>query len=95
MTQAGRVHLGDGGGGERCQLEYGEELVERAPEVLLDDPPHRAEGLCRHMVAQQPELGHELLGKEALSRREDLAQLDVRRAKALEGSAQAARQARP
>ena len=42
-------------------------------EVLLDDAAHDGEGLGRHLVAAQAELGHELLGEEPLARGEDLA----------------------
>ena len=37
VTQAGRVDLGDGGGGQGDGIDGGEELVEGAAQVLLDD----------------------------------------------------------
>ena len=41
-----------------------EHVVERAAEVELDDPPHVVERLGRHLVAQQLELGDQLLGEQ-------------------------------
>ena len=52
---------------------------------------HR-ERLGRHLVAAALELGHQLLGEDALAGRDDLAELDVGRAEALGGQPQAAGQ---
>ena len=52
-----------------------------------------ANGSGRHLVAAALELLDQLVREEALARRHDLAELDVRRAEPLEGAAQPARQA--
>ena len=90
--QAGRVDLGDGGGGQGHGIDRGEQRVEGPAEVLLDDPADHGEGLGRDPVAQQPELVDQLLGEEPFARGEDLAQLDVGGSQPLEGPAQPARQ---
>ena len=59
----GGVHLGDGGGGERCAFDRGEGSGERAAELvgqdLLDDRPR----LGGDLVAAPLELGDQLGGK--------------------------------
>ena len=56
------------------------------------NPAHRAEALGGHLVAAKAELGDELLGEDALTRGEDLAQLYVGRAESFEGAPQAPRE---
>ena len=78
-----------------CDRTTREHVVERASEVELDDPAHRVERLGRHPVAQQLELGDELLGEEALAAAHDLSELDVRRAEMTERHPQPPRQIAP
>ena len=91
--QGGRVDLGDGGRGDGYAVEGREHLGQRSAQVLLDRATHGGERLGRHPVPQQLELPHQLLGEDALARRDDLAQLDVGRAQPLEGRTQPPRQA--
>src|SRR5262249_26426200 len=91
--QARGVHLRDRRGGDRLLLEPGEGALERRPEILLDDPPDEPEGLRRDLRAAALELVDQLGREEAVARRHDLAELDVRRAQPLEGATQPARQA--
>ena len=58
-------------------LELDEDLVERTTELHLDDMPHAVEVLGGDAVAQQLELGDELLGEEPFAAGDDLAELDV------------------
>ena len=81
VRRRGGVDLGDRRGGERRPVEAGEDLLERPAEVLLDDGPDGLERLGRHLVAEQPELADQLGGEEALAGGEDLAELDVGRAR--------------
>ena len=89
-AEAGGVHLGDRGGGDGLLVERLEQLLEGAAEVDLDHGPHVGERLGRHLVAEELELGDQLVGEEALAARDDLAELDVARAEALERHAQPA-----
>ena len=66
-AQPRRVHLRDRRRRDRRALERREHVVERAAELELDDAAHVVERLGRHPVAQQLELGDELLGEEALA----------------------------
>ena len=59
--------------------ELGEHVVERAAELALDDLAHLGERLGRDLVAELLELVDELVGEQALERRDDLAELDVGR----------------
>ena len=68
-AQAGGVHLGDRGRGDRGLVEPLEQLLEGAAEVDLDHRPDVGEGLRRHLVAEQLELGDQLVGEEALAAR--------------------------
>ncbi len=76
-------------------VEGGEDLGEGSAEVLLDGAADHGERLGGDPVAEEPELLDQLLGKDALARRDDLAELDVGRAQVLEGRAQPAGQAGP
>ena len=58
-------------------LEAREDRLDGDTEVGFDDPAHVFERLRRHPVAQELELGDELLREEAFSRRDDLTHLDV------------------
>ena len=89
------MHLRDRRGRDRGAVEALEHVVERAAEVELHDPAHDVERLGRHAVAQQLELGDQLLGEEAFAARDDLAELDVGRAERREGVAEPARQPAP
>ena len=92
--EAGRVHLRDRGRRDRHLVERREELLERAAEVDLDDGAHVGERLGRHLVAEQLELGDQLVGEQALAAGDDLAELHVARAEALERPAGAGRSRR-
>ena len=81
-AQPRRVHLRDRRRRDRRAVEALEHVVERAAEVELDDPAHDVERLGRHTVAEQLELGDELRREQALAARDDLAELDVGRARA-------------
>ncbi len=89
------VDLGDRCRGDRGAVEGDEDLGERATEILFDRAPDGGERLGRDPVAQQPELVDELLGEDALTGGEDLAELDVGRPEALEGRAQTPRKTGP
>jgi hypothetical protein len=88
--QGGRVDLGDGGRGDGDAVEGREHLGQRFAQILFHRATHRGEGLGRDAVPQQLELLDQLLGEDALAGRDDLAQLDVGRAEALEGRTQPA-----
>ena len=66
--------------------------LERPAEILLHDAAHGLEGLGRHLVAAELELLDELRREQAPPRGDDLGELDVRGAEALEGAPQAARE---
>ena len=87
-AQAGGVDLGDRRRRDRGLVEPLEELLERAAEVDLDHRAHVGEGLGRHLVAQELELGDQLVGEQALATGDDLAELHVARAQPLERGAQ-------
>ena len=87
-AQAGGVHLGDRRRRDRGLVEPLEQLLERAAEVDLDDRAHVGERLGRHLVAQELELGDQLVGEQALATGDDLAELHVARAEPLERRAQ-------
>ena len=70
-------------------LEAGEGGGDLAAQLLLDDPLHHVPRLGRHLVAALLELGDDLLGEDALARREDLPELDVGGAEGLGGLADA------
>jgi hypothetical protein len=72
-----------------------EHLVEWSAQVGFDDPPDQLEGFGRYPVAQEAELVNKLLGEEALTRRDDLSELDIRRSKMFEGAAQSPRKTSP
>ncbi len=87
-AQPGTVHLGDRGGGDGSDIEGLEHLAERSPEIGLDGRPDDVERLRRHLVAAALELVDELGWEQALTRRDDLAELDERRSERLGGAAQ-------
>ena len=89
------VHLGDGRGRHRSAVEAREHLLEGGAQVLLDGGADRLVAFGRHLVAQQAELGDQLLGEDSLPRGQDLPELDVGRPQALEGPAQPAGQPGP
>ena len=76
-------------------VEGDEDLGEGTPEILLDGAADRREGLGRDPVAQQAELVDQLLGEDALARGDDLAELDVGRARGARRPAADAGRARP
>ena len=89
-AQAGGVHLGDRRRRDRGLVEPLEQLLERTAEVDLDHRAHVGEGLGRHLVAQELELGDQLVGEQALATGDDLAELHVARAQPLERACGAA-----
>ena len=88
--EPGRVHLRDRRRRDRLLVEAANTVVERAAEVDLDDGADVVERLGRHPVAQQLELGDQLVGEQPLAARDDLAELHVGRAEVLERLAQPA-----
>ena len=94
-AQHGRVDLGDRGRRQGGAVERGEDLPQGPSQVLLERPADGGEGLGGDPVAQQPEFLDQLLGKDPLSGRDDLSELDVGRAQPLEGGSQPAGQAGP
>ncbi len=94
-AQARRVHLRDRRGGEALARRSARTRSSSGrAEVLLDDLLDDGERLRRHLIAAALELLDQLVGKDALARRDDLPELDVRRAEPLEGETQPARQIR-
>ena len=77
VQQCGGVHLGDGGGGERGAFDRGEGGRERSAQLvgqnLLDHRPR----FGRDLVSAPLELGHQLRREDAVTRGDDLPQLDV------------------
>ncbi len=90
-----RVDLGDRRGGQRGAFEVGEDILEGSSELALDGGPDRAERFRGHLVAALLELAHQLFGEQALTRGDDLAELDVRRSEVFGGDAQPAGQVGP
>ena len=88
------VDLCDRRRGERLRAEVPEDRLQRLAEVLFDDGAHGGEGLGRHLVPAALELRDELGREDALARRQDLPELDVRRAEALGGEPQPPREIR-
>ena len=86
------VDLGDRRGGQRRALEALEHGLQRLAELGLDGAAHDVERLGRHLIAAALELLDELGREEALTRRDDLAELDERRAQRLGGQPQPARE---
>ena len=78
------MDLGDRGGGDRLLGELGEHGFERPTELVLDEAADLGEALRRHLIAQALELGHEIVGEQALERRDDLAELHVGGSEAFE-----------
>lgn len=91
-VQGGPVDLRDRRRRHRRLLEGGEDGLDRLAQVLLHDPAHRGERLGGHPVAAALELLDQVVGEHAVTGGDDLAQLDVRRAEALEGEPQTPRQ---
>ncbi len=91
--QPGRVHLRDRSGGDRSLVEPFEQLAERTPEVDFDDGADVGERFGRHLVAQELELRDQLVGEQAFAARDDLAELHVARAEALERATEPSRDA--
>jgi hypothetical protein len=81
------VDLRDGGGRDRSRVDAHEDVAEG----LADDRLELGERHRRHLVDEAPELLDVDVGQEVRPRREELPQLDVRRAQALEGEPEVAR----
>ncbi len=62
--------------------------MERRTELGLDDCLHILECLRRHLVAQFLEFANQLLGEQALTAADDLAELDVGRTESFGRDAQ-------
>ena len=93
--EPGRVHLGDGGGGERRLAELLERLLDgRAERALHDRPGHRPRER-RHVVAEERELRRDVVGNEVRAGGEGLPELDEDGPEGLEGAADPDRARRP
>mmetsp|Transcript_129228 Transcript_129228/g.361646 ORF Transcript_129228/g.361646 Transcript_129228/m.361646 type:complete len:257 (-) Transcript_129228:239-1009(-) len=82
------VHLSDGGGGHRPAVEAGEHLAKGPPQILLDDLLDLLEGRGLGLVQTFLELPDIRLWEEGRRGRDELPQLDVRRAEVLEEPSQ-------
>ncbi len=71
-----RVHLSERGGGEGIAIDGGDDLLDRPPELALDDPAHLREGNDRPFVLEVAQLGDDGGWKQIRPRAEDLPQLD-------------------
>ena len=86
--QRGRMHLGDGRGGERRLVEAREHVVDAGAEVALDHLADHVERLGGHLIATQLEFVDQLGGEQPFPAGDDLAELDVGRAEAFGGASQ-------
>ncbi len=89
VRQDGAVHLADRGRRDRPLLELDEELLELEPELALDDLAHRGERHGPHVVLEPAQLGDDVRRHDVGAGREQLPELDERRAELVEQLAQA------
>ena len=82
------VHLTDRRGSDRPVLELHEELVDRQAEVFLDHLLDVGERERAHVVLKAAQLGDDVGRKNVGTRREELSELDERRAELVEHLAQ-------
>jgi hypothetical protein len=78
------MHLGDRGGRDRPLLEAGEQRLDRAAKLALDCGAGGGAVEGRQPVLQLGEVGRQLLAEEVGAGREELAELDERRAELVE-----------
>ena len=74
------VDLADRGGGDRGLVEFGEELLDRELEVFSDDALDVFVGERAHVVLEGLQLGQDVRRDDVGAGREELAELDERRA---------------
>ena len=84
VREHGPVHLPDRGGGERLLVELDERLLHGQPELGLDRGTRLLERERRHVVLQAAQLDHDVRRHDVRPRREQLAELDERRAELVE-----------
>lgn len=91
VEQSGRVDLPDRGRGERRRVEAREDFFDRSSELLDDDVPNDLGRDRRRLVLKMRELAEVLGGQKIGAGRENLAELNERRAQLAEGHPQAER----
>lgn len=84
VVEARRVGLADRRRSDRRRVEGREEILERPPQLGLDDRADRREGLRRHLVLELRQLARVVGWEEVGARRGDLAGLHCGRAQVLE-----------
>ena len=84
VRQDGAVHLADRRRRDRPLLELDEELLELEPELALDDLADRGERHGPHVVLEPAQLGDDVRRHDVGARREQLPELDERRAELVE-----------
>ena len=89
------MNLPDRRRSERLVVELGEEPLDRLSEILADRPLDVAVGERAHVVLQAAELGDDVRRHDVRTRREQLAELDERRAELVEHLAQVPAACRP
>ena len=89
-TERRGMHLCNGRRRQRLTLERAEDRLEGPQQIFFDHATHAVERLRRYLIAALAKLDDERLREDALSRRDDLSELDVGRAKAFGGYAQTA-----
>ena len=82
------VHLADRRRGERHLVELGEQPLDRLAELLADRPLDIGERERPHVVLKAAQLGDDVRRHDVGPRREQLAELDERRAELVEHLAQ-------
>jgi hypothetical protein len=82
--QRGPVHLAERGGGQRLLLELREEVADLAAELGLDDLGDDVEPERLGVVLEPRQRGGVRRGQQVEAGRQQLAELDVRRAELLE-----------
>ena len=88
VREHGAVNLADRRRGERLGLELEEEPLDRLPELFSDHTLDLGERDRPHVVLEPAQLGDDVRRDDVGSRREQLAELDERRAELVEHFAQ-------
>ncbi len=84
VRQHRAVHLADRGSRDRVGVELEEEPLDRLPELLSDHPLDLGERNGPHVVLEPAQLGDDVRRDDVWARREQLAELDERRAELVE-----------